>query len=481
MVITTDIYKEIRQLYLIEKLSQRQIAKRLHISRTTVAKYCDGSCYPGIRADYHRAATVITPEVVGFIQNCLLLDQQERNLKQHHTAHRIYTRLAEERGFKGSESNIRKLVLHLRGTLHDAYVPLAFDAGEAMQIDWGTYEVMMNGQKTQINAFCARLCFSCAPFIICFHRQNTEAFLEGIQAALEFFGGAARRVIFDNARVAVKEGYGKKAIAQDAYERFSSHYGFDTVFCNPACGNEKGLVENLVGWGRRNFFVPRPETVDLDTLNDRLRQECLAYAAGHIVTGRKVSIEKLFHIEQEHLLPLPGRRYDTSRTVPCRVSANGMVHFDTNSYSVPIERIGQDVTVKSYAERIDIYWGEKVLASHPRNYGHNEETLTLAHYLPLLKRKPRSILQARPVKENLSPGTLTWLNQTHFAAQELIAILTDCTEQGEDYVMSHRERYLTQQKRPVCIADKVVVPTIDLSLYDHLVSEGGSASCQTAG
>ena len=139
------------------------------------------------------------------------------------------------------------------------------------------------------------------------------------------------------------------------------------------------------------------------------------------------------------------RRCDTSGTVPHRVSANGMVRFDTNSYSILVERLGQDVTVKVYAERIDIYLGGKALALHLRNYGHNEETLTLAHYLPLLKRKLQRILQACPVKENLSPVTFNWLNETPFSAPELIAILTACAEQGEDYVLCHRERYLTHQ------------------------------------
>lgn len=70
----------------------------------------------------------------------------------------------------------------------------------------------------------------------------------------DFFGGIPRRLIFDNAKVAVKEGFGLYAKPQNKYLSFSTHYAFDLDFCNPAKGNEKGLVENLVGYSRRTFL-----------------------------------------------------------------------------------------------------------------------------------------------------------------------------------------------------------------------------------
>ena len=483
VVITMDIYGEIRRLYIQEKKSQRQIARELHISRKTVRKYCDGAWYPGLRAEYHRQATVITQEVVEFIRRCLEADKQEPNRKQRHTAHRIYTRLVEELGFQGSESNVRRTVHRLRGTLQDAYIPLSFDPGEAMQIDWGTYEVIVDGQKTKINAFCARLCFSCAPFVICYRRQNTEAFVEAIIAALEFFGGVPRRIIFDNARLAVKEGGGKDAVPQEAYENLASHYSFKTDFCNVRSGNEKGLVEGLVGWTRSNFFVPRPELLgglDLDAINANLREACLSYAEKHVVPGRKASVAEMLAAERASLLPLPIRRYDPAKVVPDNVvSSLGIVRFQTNSYSVPIERVGEHVTVKAYAEKVDIYWQGSVIASHRRSYGRYEEILSIGHYLPLLKRKPRSALQARPVKASLKPETLAWMEDGGFQPQELVNILGDCVEHGEVWVLAHRERYLAGHGRPPTVADKVPVCPVDLSAYDRLLpARGGFQTCQ---
>lgn len=135
VVITVNDYEKIRTMYMREHMSQRAIAKALGISRNTVAKYCAGASYPGLRADYHRDASVMTPDVIQFIQQCFLEDAQERNPKQHHTARRIYDRLVEERGFTGCESSVRAAVRNLRRTRSKAYVPLEFHPGEAMQID----------------------------------------------------------------------------------------------------------------------------------------------------------------------------------------------------------------------------------------------------------------------------------------------------------------------------------------------------------
>lgn len=76
---------------------------------------------------------------------------------------------------------------------------------------------------------------------------------------LEYYGGVPHKVIFDNAKIAVKDGFGVHAKSQDYYAALAAHYGFEAIFCNPASGHEKGLVENLVGYIRRN---PEPETVE---------------------------------------------------------------------------------------------------------------------------------------------------------------------------------------------------------------------------
>lgn len=168
---------------------------------------------------------VVTPDVIRFILQCLQEDALEPNQKQHHTVKRIYNRLVIEMGFKGSESNIRKTVRTLRGCSQDVYVPLSFAVGDAMQIDWDEAYAYIDGVRTKLNVFCARLGYSCAPFAVCFHKQNTESFLEGLILAFEFFGGVARRVLFDNAKVAVKGGL----VARLSHRNHMQHWQLITV------------------------------------------------------------------------------------------------------------------------------------------------------------------------------------------------------------------------------------------------------------
>ena len=277
VVTSVDVYKEIRRLQLEGVTSQRAAAKQLGISRNTVKKYWEGNAVPWDRKAYSRDAAVMMPDVVQFISACLDEDERERVKKQRHTARRIYQRLVEECGFSGSESSVRNLVHDMRAARREtkAFVPLKFAPGEAVQIDWGEATVYVGGEKQVINLFCARLCHSCAPYVLAYKRQNLESFLDAIIHTFQYYGGVPRRVIFDNARVAVKSGFGAHAAAQDDYKQLSAHYGFEPVFCNPASGNEKGLVENLVGYIRRNVCVPLPRVKNLEELNGKLLEEAI--------------------------------------------------------------------------------------------------------------------------------------------------------------------------------------------------------------
>ena len=202
MVITVEDYREVRRRWLAGE-SQRGIARALGISRNTVKKYCEGSNVPWKRKSYVRKATILTPEVKAFIEECLKADEEEGRPKQEHTARRIYTRLVEEKGYQGGESTIRRAVHEIKGKTREAFVPLAFEPGEAMQIDWGECSIYLSEEKLTVYLFCARMCYSDVPFVIAYRRQNSESFLDALVQTLNFFGGTPRRVIFDNAKVAV--------------------------------------------------------------------------------------------------------------------------------------------------------------------------------------------------------------------------------------------------------------------------------------
>lgn len=206
-MIDVKIYEQIRHLYAVEKLSQRAIAKKLGISRNTVKRYCNGQNVPW-ESKPRSYDNPVTGPVERIIKEWLEADQNAPK-KQRHTAERIYQRLVQDHGFTGGPSTVRKLVKELRTQNVKAFVPLDFEPGEAAQVDWGEAVVYLDGKKTRVQLFCYRLCSSAAPYVAVFPSQRNDCFIAGHVQAFNFFGGTPRRLIYDNLRTAVKEGWGR--------------------------------------------------------------------------------------------------------------------------------------------------------------------------------------------------------------------------------------------------------------------------------
>lgn len=473
MVTSVEIYKEIRRLQLGGVTSQRQAAKLLGISRNTVKKYWDGNAVPWEHQSYERVSAVMTPEVIAFITACLDEDERENIKKQRHTARRIYQRLKEECGFTGSESSVRRTVHDMRAMRKatQVYVPLRFAPGDSIQIDWGEATVYMNGEKVKVNLFCARMCHSCAPYVIAYYRQNLESFLDAIIHTFQYFGGVPRRLIFDNARVAVKSGFGAHAAAQDDYKQLSAHYGFEPVFCNPSSGNEKGLVENLVGYIRRNVCVPLPRVKDLDELNGKLLEKCTQYLE-HQVEGRPNKVGVMLAEDRKCLQPMPRYVPDVSKKLYPVVSRYSTVTVETNRYSVPCCYCGKQAVVKAFPNHIEVWIGNKLVARHERLFGRREEHLDLQHYLPILAQRGRAIRYARPVQSTVPAEFLNWLDGQDLKAKQMVELLELCADRGYAAVMCGAVPI--PDTPPV--EDTVTVPAVDLGAYDALCGKGAAAS-----
>ena len=446
-------YKQIRQRYLAGE-SQRHIAKTMGISRNTVAKYCEGESVPWERKTPERISTVVTDEITDFIMSCLEEDKLVTFKKQKHTAKRIYDRLVEEKGFTGGESTIRRKVREIKNTIPTAFVPLQFDPGDALQIDWGEADIYENGIRTRINLFCSRLCYSCRPVVLAYHKQNEESFHDAIVRTFDELGGVTKRVIFDNGKVAVKEGFGTCARMQLGYEALCAHYGYDAVFCNPAKGHEKGLVEGLVGWARRNICVPVPRVSDITELNHLLLDRCLKYE-NTMIRSRNATVSDLLAEEKKHLHPLPIYRFETARCIDARVNAFSTVRFKTNVYSVPVKYAGFSVSIKGYPETIEIYYQGNLISTHNRLMGRNQASYHLDDYMPLLEKRPRAIFDAAPVKQNIPLEVLKQLREQR---------------SHKDHVLSMLHYYADKQiqEKPPKINDVVTVRRVDLRQYDAL-------------
>jgi len=482
VIIDVDIYKRIRYMYQVEKKGKKTIARELGISKNTVKKYCEGAYVPWERNPYERESPVMTDQVIDFIKQCLEEDDKEGLKKQTHTAKRIYDRLVEETCFAGGESTVRQVVRNMKSNITKAFVPLAFDPGEAAQLDWGESYAYIKGIRKKINVFCIRLCYSCDIFVKAFYRQNEESFLEGHIKAFEFFKGIPGKLIFDNAKVAVKEGFGKYAKPQDRYHALSAHYAFQMNFCNPGKGNEKGLIENLVGWSRKNMFVPVPRVESIEELNQKLYESCLEYRK-HKIKGRTLTVGQMYEIEKSVLMPLPPYTYDPSKGTTPRVNEYSLVRFDRNSYSVPVKYVGKEVSVKGFGNEIRIFSKGYEIARHDRMYGRDKVHTQMEHYIDLLERKPRAVFNARPIKDNEERELLKWGMCFPGGAKDIVRLLRLSVDHGLKNLLKIRDQMIPNTNPTIdmvmgylhpkgeiaptdLVSDAVKIQEVDLKEYD---------------
>jgi len=489
-VISVDQYQLIRHLYSVQGVSKREIARRLNISRNTVKHYCSGDNVPWERAEGSgRPCSAATPEVIKFINDIFESDKKAPK-KQRHTAKRIYERLRDEKNYKGSESTIRHLVASMREEPpKQAFIPLRFDPGEAAQVDWGTAKVRIDGVQVEAHLFCMRLCNSCAPFVIAFPSEREEAFIEAHKKAFEFFGGVPKRLIYDNLKTAVKEGWGKKAQTQESFKAFSAHYAYEASFCNPAEGHEKGLVEGLVKYMRLNMLVPIPAMASWEDLNEYLLARCSKYIKEHKVDSHSLRVNDEYYQEKAALTPLPGRPFEAAKIVEAKVSYFCTVRFDTNQYSVPAKWVGYTVTVKASAFTVDIYYRNELIASHKRSYSKDKTFFELGHYIPLLERSPRAARNARPVKEaNLPLEFWKLAVKLPNPDKDLVRLLRLVVDNGLTQVMDAISNTLSKGIYSIEAVTAGLMPKpepveltqtgphiqlVDMRMYDELLKEAG--------
>ncbi len=447
-----EIHEAIRKLHLQENMSQRSIALKLGISRNTVKKYLDGGNLPWERKPYvANGGRIITPTVTAFINQCLDEDDSHNHKKQKHTAKRIYDRLVEELNFEGSYTTIRRIVRELRNKVSEPFIPLEFDPGEAAQIDFGTAYIYVNKEQIKIKYFCYRLCYSGGIFVKAYYAEKEECFLDGIISAFEFFGGVPKNIIFDNAKVAVKDGYGAHVNKlSSGYTALKAHYAFNVQFCNPSSGNEKGLVENLVGYIRRNTMVPMPRVSNINQLNQLLRKRCLGYKT-HKIQGRIQTVGENTITETKAFLPLPKYQYEIAKSLYTTVNSFSTITYETNKYSVPTRYIGKEVLVKVGHSSVTIQYKKEEIACHSRTFKRHQKSYNISHYMEALERKPRAIFNAQPVRS--------------FVPKEILDSYS-AIPGGNIEVLNYIRKQIQIEDHNI-----VAVQTIDLAEYDQLIAE----------
>ena len=390
-----DIYLRVRRAVMVEGMSIREAARTFGLHRDTVRKMLAYSVPPG----YRRQVSLRRPKLESFtgVIDRILESDLSVPRKQRHTAKRIFERLRDEYGFGGQYTIVKDYVRERRRRSQEMFVPLSHAPGHA-QCDFGEALVVIGGVEQKAHCFVLDLPHSDGCFIKAYPGETTEAFLDGHVSAIAFLGGVPQSILYDNTKLAVARilGDGRRKRTR-AFTELQSHYLFDDRFGRPGKGNDKGKVEGLVGYMRRNFLVPIPSFDSFHALNAHLERHCLERMDAKL-RGHTETIGQRMERDLEALLPLPAAPYDACEKQAGRVSSLSLVRYRTNDYSAPVAYGHRDVLVKGYVDQVVISCGSEVIARHPRSYQRDDFVYDPIHYLPLLEQKTGALDQATPLQ-----------------------------------------------------------------------------------
>jgi hypothetical protein len=393
-------------------------------------------------------------------------------------------------------------VAEWRRSQAEVFVPLAHPPGEA-QVDFGEAQVAIGGEAAAAALFVLTLPHSDAFFVAAFPAECTETVQEGHVRAFRYFGRVPTRISYDNSKIAVATIVGQRGRTPTReFLRLQSHFLFAHHFCRVRRPNEKGHVEAMVGFARRDFLVPVPEAESWEALNAELIRRCEA-DLGRRVRGEAVTQGDRLAAERSSLRALPADGFEARRIELVTANSLSLVRFDRNDYSVPTAYAHRPITVVGGIDRVRLLCRDEVVATHRRNWGREHTTFDPVHSLALLERKPGAFDHARPLAEWPLPEAFAVLRRRFEGAwgqpgvrhvmqvlrlleRSSLAELTTAVEQALTFGVTTADgvRVLLEQTRetpvPLFPLDGrphlagVTVPSPDLSAY-HALRVGGES------
>ena len=420
-----DMWTEIRRKVLVEGASKRSILRDYGIGHQVLAKILSHPEPPDHQAGGPRQKPKLG-EFLGVIDEILEADTTAPT-KQRHTGRRIFERLRDEYGYTGGITQVREAVAQARRYSKEVFVPLSHPPGHA-QFDFGEATVVIAGVTRKAALAVITLPYSDTYFLTAYPRECTETFQAGHVSGFEFFGGVPLRTSYDNTTIAVSKVMGRDRILTRAFLALESHYLFDHHFCRVGRGNEKGHVENHVGYSRRNLLVPVPSFPSWSAMNEYLAACCYADLFRRVRGKVGTKAERLVD-DRAAMLVLPAEAFEPRRVAQGHANSLSLVRFDRNDYSVPTAYAHHEVTVTGGIEEVTITSGTTVVARHPRCWEREQTTYDPLHYLALLERKPGAIDFARPLESWKLPDCFATLRRRleadlgHRGTREYIKVL----------------------------------------------------------
>ncbi|MCK5354059.1 MAG: IS21 family transposase [Methyloprofundus sp.] len=377
-MIDYESYSRIKQ-YQQEGLKAGQIAQKLNLDPRTVESWLDEPQYrqrkkgeASSKLDSYKEA------IVSLIE------------KHPYTATQIYQRIQEE-GYQGGYSLVKQYVRKIRPKRKPAFLTLAFAPGESAQVDWGIYKTIEVGAtRRKLNFFVMVLCHSRMLYVEFTLAQSMEHFLACHQHAFEFFGGVPENMMIDNLKTGIlQRPMGQAIVFNPKYLDFAHHYGFTIKACGVRKGNEKGRVENAVGYVKKNFLNGL-ELTQFNALNPAVKSwmDDVANVRIHGET-RKKPVDCLAE-DLDMMRPVNPNAYDIARIENARSTKLFRVSLDSNRYSVPAEYASQSLLLKIYPQRLCIYHQQKLIARHVRCFDRHQDIEDPDHPKELLKQRRRS-------------------------------------------------------------------------------------------
>lgn len=496
-----ELWTEVRQRVLKGEMSKRAACRMYGIHWQTLEKMLEHSEPPGYRLTVKRSSKL--EPFLPIIEDILTTDRQVHK-KQRHTAKRIFERLRDEHGYDGGETIVKNAVRAWKQENREVFLPLSHPPGEA-QVDFGFADVWLDGVLTKVALFVMTLPYSDAVFMQAFPRECTEAFLEGHKRAFDFFGGVPIRISYDNSKIAVANitGSRERTVTRE-FQRLKSHFLFDDHFCLVRRPNEKGHVERLLDFARRNFMVPVPRVESLNVLNELLAESCRTDLE-RTLRGKPASKRNLLEEERSRFFhPLPVQAFESHRIVMTRSNSLSMVRFDKNDYSVPTQFAHREITVVATVDSVKLVCDDKLIARHPRCWKKQQSLFKPQHYLALLERKPGGFDFARPLEgwdlpvcfgilrrrleaEPDGMGTREFIKVLRLLESHSVTQLKYAVQRGLeiDATSSDAIRLILeyQQEEPIALFSldgrphlKLVrVSQTDVSVYQSLLTEGATA------
>ena len=378
-MIDYQTFCQIRLLFDDKKLKVSQIAAELHLDPKTVKRWVHRPRFQQ-RQGSKRASKLdaFKGQIMGMLE------------RHAYTAQQIFQQLRPQ-GYQGGYSILKTFVRQVRPPRKPPFLMLNFAAGECAQVDWGQFgSVQVGSTRRRLSFFVMVLCYSRLMYLEFTLSEAMEQFLTCHRHALEFFGGSPAKVMIDNLKVGVlRHPTGQPALFNPRYLDFAAHYGFEPVACAKSKGNEKGRVENGVGYVKKNLLngleISSFEAMQLEgrrwltqTANIRIHGE----------THRKPL--ELFQEEKSLLRVLPVMPYDCAVIRPVDANRCCRIAFDANRYSVPPLYASQKLTLKIDPTHLHIYHHEKLIATHLRCYDRHQNRTHPDHVKELLTERKRA-------------------------------------------------------------------------------------------